>query len=137
MADGNCPSCGKKTADRTGVDPTRTLISIRSGDRLPLVCHNCAVPTDRAKKFEVVSETQDTTIQPGFSGLIGMLFKPFKFLDTMERIEKEIHLSLVLPTCRECALKIGDLTPRYIDFEDRRIDIIVHTNFKKAISDTR
>ena len=33
MADGKCPSCGKKTADRTGVDPTRTLISIRTGDR--------------------------------------------------------------------------------------------------------
>ena len=66
-----------------------------------------------------------------------MLFKPFKFLDTMERTEKEIHLSLVLPTCRDCALKIVDLAPRYIDFKDHRIDIIVHTNFKKAISDTR
>jgi hypothetical protein len=136
MADGKCPSCGKKTADRTGVDPTRTLISIRSGDRLPLLCHNCAASTDRAKRFEVVSETQDTTIEPGFGGLIGFLLKPFKFFDNTERTEKEIHLSFVLPTCRECALKIGDLMPRYIDFEDRRIDIIVHTDFKKAICNT-
>jgi hypothetical protein len=138
MADGKCPSCGKKTADRTGVDPTRTLISIRTGDRLPLLCHNCATPTDRAKKFEVVSEPQDLTLEPIFGGGIARIFfSPFQRLAKMERIQKEIHLSVVLPTCRECALKIGDLTPRYIDFEDRRIDIIVHTDFKKAISQTR
>jgi hypothetical protein len=135
MADGKCPSCGKKTADRTGIDATRTLISIRSGDQLPLLCHNCAAPTDRAKKFQMISETHDTIIQSGFGSLIRMLFKPF--LDTTPRIQKEIQLSVVLPTCRECALKIGDLTPRYIDFEDRRIDLIVHTDFKKAIFATR
>lgn len=136
MADGKCPSCGKKTADRTGVDPTRTLISIRTGDRLPLICHNCATPTDRAKKFEVVSEPQDLALEPLFGGITG-LFRPLKLLAKMERIQKEIHLSVVLPTCRECALKIGDLAPRYIDFEDRRIDIVVHADFKKAISPTR
>ena len=137
MADGKCPSCGKKTADRTGVDPTRTLISIRTGDRLPLLCHNCATPTDRAKKFEVVSEPQDLALEPLFGGIRTLLLRPLSVLAKMERTQKEIHLSVVLPTCRECAVKIGDLTPRYIDFEDRRIDIIVHTNFKKAISETR
>jgi hypothetical protein len=137
MADGKCPSCGKKTADRTGIDPTRTLISIRTGDRLPLICHNCATPTDRAKKFEVISEPQDLALEPLFGRITGVLLRPLRILAKIERAQKEIHLSVVLPTCRECALKIGDLTPRYIDFEDRRIDIIVHTDFKKAISPNR
>jgi hypothetical protein len=134
MADGKCPSCGKKTADRTGVDPTRTLISIRTGDRLPLICHNCAIPTDRAKKFEVASEPQGTTRQPLFGGILWLLIRPVNLFAKMERIQKEIQLSVVLPTCRECARKMGNLTPHYIDFEDRRIDIVVHTDFKQAIS---
>lgn len=61
------------------------------------------------------------------------VFKPLFVLDRLERISKQVEVSVELPTCRECAGKVRKVEPKYIDFEDGRIDLVVHVDFRKAM----
>ena len=133
MTDGTCPSCGKNTTDRTGSDPTKVLLGIQSGQRLPAVCHACGVPTGNTQSLAVESEPQETTFAPGFASFIAHFLRPFGFINRMERYNKTVELSLVLPTCEQCARVLSEVVPRYIDFDAHRIDLLVHVEFQKAM----
>ena len=138
MGDGTCPSCGKNTNDRKGADPNKVLIGIRSGQALPSICHCCGVPTRTAKRLSAASEPQGTTIASGFGEFLAHFLKPFGFIDSMERDNKTVEVSLVLPTCKQCARTVRNIAPHYIDFDAHRIDLVVHVEFKKAMEhDTR
>lgn len=100
---------------------------------MPGVCHCCGVPTRAVKRLTANSEPQDTTFSSGLGEFIAHFFKPFGFLDKMERANKTVEVSLTLPTCEQCARKVRQIEPRYIDFEDQRVDLVVHVEFKKAL----
>jgi hypothetical protein len=70
MADGTCPACAKNTSDRSGTDPSKVLVGIRSGQRLPDVCHRCGTPTRTTQRLTVASEPRGTTFVDGFSQLV-------------------------------------------------------------------
>ena len=58
------------------------------------------------------------------------------FLGLFLRLEtagQTVDLRLRLPTCRACARLVRRIEPQYIDFEDQRVDLIVHANFKTAL----
>jgi hypothetical protein len=121
---------------RTGQAPIRTKFWSgfgRSGQRLPAICHACGIPTRSAKRLSAASEPQDTTIAPGVGGFIAHLIKPFDILNMMERHHKTVVVSLVLPTCEQCARNLPNVTPHYIDFDEHRVDLVVHVEFKKAM----
>jgi hypothetical protein len=132
-AGGTCPACGKNTNDRGDADPYKTLLGIRSGARLPAVCHNCGLPTRKVKKFMVSSEPQDTTFSAGLGSLMASFLEVFSFLNKLERMNKTVQVSLRLPTCDQCSRTLKRITPHYIDFDDHRIDLVVHVEFKKAL----
>ncbi len=132
-ADGTCPACGKNTNDRGNSDPRKTLIGIKSGTRLPPVCHHCGVPTRQLKKFMVSSEPQDATFSAGLGSLLAGFIGVFSFLNRMERLNKTTYFSLKLPTCDRCSKTLKQISPHYIDFDDHRIDLVVHVEFKKAL----
>ena len=134
MSNGTCPSCGKNTTDTANADHTKVLVGIQSGQRLPAVCHACGVPTRTTKRLSVESEPQDTTFATsGFGALIVYLFKPLRYIDALERHKKTIVLSLLLPTCKQCARTQRRIEPNYIDFDAHRIDLVVHLEFKRAL----
>lgn len=133
MTDGTCPSCSKNTNDTTGTDPTKVLVGLQSGHRLPAVCHACGVPTRSTKRLSVESEPQGTTFTSGFGEFIAHFIKPFGFIDKMERYSKTVELSLVLPTCKQYVRALRRIAPHYIDFDAHRIDLFVHVEFKKAM----
>ena len=128
-----CPSCGKNTNDKKGTDPTKVLVGIHSGQRLPGVCHSCGIPTRTSKRLAAASDPQDTTFASGFGEFIAHFIKPFGFIDKMERYNKTVEVSLILPTCKQCARTLRHITPHYIDFDAHRIDLLVHVEFKKAM----
>jgi hypothetical protein len=133
MADGVCPSCGKDTNNRAGVDPTKVLVGIHSGRRLPGLCHWCGNATTNTKRVSAASEPQDTTIASGFGEVLAQFIRPFGIFDRLERSAKRVELRLTLPTCKECARHLRLITPHYIDFDAHRIDLVVHVEFKKAM----
>lgn len=133
MADGACPACGRNTTDVRGVDLNRVLVSVRGRDLLPNVCHECGVATGGRKLVHAVSEPQGTTMAAGIGGLMRFVFKPLFILDRLERYSKQVEVSVELPTCGECARKVRKVKPKYIDFEDGRIDLVVHVDFRKAM----
>jgi len=53
----------------------------------------------------------------------------------MDRLNKTTELTLQLPTCEQCAKMVRRIAPHYIDFDANRIDLIVHTEFKKALEE--
>jgi hypothetical protein len=44
--DGRCPSCQRDVRDTRGVDPSRVLVVLREGERLPDFCCLCDGPTE-------------------------------------------------------------------------------------------
>src|SRR5437667_6256772 len=133
--DGICPACGKNTNDRANTDPYRTLVGLKSGVPLPPICHHCGAPTQNIKKLTVASEPEGTIFANGLGQLLAHLFKPFGFIVKMERLNKTTELTLQLPTCEQCAKIVRRIAPHYIDFDAHRIDLIVHTEFKKALDE--
>jgi len=92
-------------------------VEIRSGQRLPGVCHSCGVPTRTTKRLTAASEPQGTTFTSGIGEFIAHIIKPFGFIDGMEGYDKTVKLSLVLPTCKQCARVLRHITPHYVDFD--------------------
>jgi len=133
MTDGRCPSCGGNTNDRSGTDPHKVLLGLRIGQPLPAVCHACGLPTRHTLCLKAVSEPQDTILAPGVGGWIIGLFKPLAVLNRLDRESKTVELSLSVPTCQQCSATIKEPVPHYIDFEERRVDLIVHLDFKRAL----
>lgn len=133
MTDGTCPSCGKNTNDRAATDPHKTIIGIKPSDRLPPVCFHCGAPTQRTKRLSLSSEPQGTTFGGGFARFLALLFKPFAFIDSMERMSKTVEISMRLPVCPQCWKGLRRITPEYIDFDDHRVDLVVHQQFKIAL----
>ena len=134
MTDGTCPACGKNTRDKAGTDPHKILISIRPGDHLPKVCFRCGTATESAKRLHLVSEPQGATFTSGFATFLANFMGPFRFINRLERLNKTITLSIRLPVCRECWKGLRQIRPEHIDFDDHRIDLVVHENFRKAIT---
>ncbi len=132
--DGTYPSCGAGAEERATVDSSRVLVRIKPGKPLPEVCHHCGIFTRQTKLFFVSSEPQNTTITSGFAQTLVGLLSTLKILILMERTQKSIEITLRVPTCDWCALEIQEVKPHYIDFEDRRVDLVVHPEFKKAMS---
>lgn len=133
--DGTCPSCGKSAEERATVDSSRVLARIKPGKPLPEVCHQCGIFTRQTKLFFVSLEPQNATItSSGFAGTLVRLLWPMRLFNFMERTQKTIDLTVRVPTCDWCALDIQEVKPHYIDFEDRRVDLVVHPEFKKALS---
>jgi len=135
MADGTCPSCGKSANDRKDTDLTKVLVGIRSGQRLPGVCHSCGAPTTNTRRLTAASEPQGTTFTSGLGGFIARFIKPLGLIDRMERYNKTVEVSLMLPTCDQCARTLRYITPHYVDFDAHRVDLVVHVAFKKAMDE--
>src|SRR5258705_6189901 len=133
MADETCPACGKNTCDKTGTDPHKMLAGIRPGDRLPPICFRCGAATERAKQLNLISEPQGTTFTSGFATFLANFMGPFRFINRLERLDKTVTLSLRLPVCRECWKGLREVRPEYVDFDDHRIDLVVHEQFKNAM----
>ncbi len=111
------------------------MVSIRGGSQLPAICHHCGAATERLKKIHLVSEAQGTAMGPLMGRLIGYFIPFLGLFHRLESHGKSVELQLKLPTCARCARRVRDVAPRYIDFEEQRIDLIVHAEFKKALED--
>ena len=133
--DGICPACGKNTNDLANTDPYRTLVGLKSGVSLPPICHHCRAPTQNIKKLTVACAPEGTGFANGLGQLLARLFKPFGIMVKMERLNKAKELTLQLPTCEQCAKMVRRIAPHYVDFDAHRIDLIVHTEFKKALEE--
>ncbi len=71
----------------------------------------------------------------GLGQLLAHLFKPFGFIVRMERLNKTMELTLQVPICEQCAQAVKRIAPHYIDFDAHRIDLVVHSEFKKAMDE--
>lgn len=134
QADGTCPACGKDPMDLRGSDPNRVMVSIHGGTRLPGVCHHCGEPTERLKTLAVSSDPQGTSVGPLLGQVLGRLIPFLGLFLRLESAGKTTELRLKLPTCRACAKVVRRIQPQYIDFEDQRVDLIVHVRFRSAIA---
>ncbi len=133
MTDGRCPSCGKNTNDRRGTDPNKTIVGLRAGRALPEICHACGVPTRRTQRLNVVSQQEGGDIAPGVGTLFINLIKPLAWMHKVDVKSRTVELSLLVPTCEQCSAAMKELTPHYIDFDEKRFDLIVHREFKRAL----
>ena len=132
-ANGTCPACGKSTTDLAGTHPHMTLVGLKPGDRLPPICHHCGVPTQNVKELTVSSEPQTSAFVSRLGTWLAHRFKPFGFIVKIEKMNKTVGVSLRLPTCEQCAKTLKGITPQHIDFDAHRVDLVVHTEFKKAL----
>src|SRR5215510_14319343 len=93
MSDGSCPSCGKNTNDKAGTDPNKVLVGIRSGQRLPAICHSCGLPTQTTRKVAAASQPQDTALSAGATEFLSHIIKPLGLFSKMERNLKTVEVS--------------------------------------------
>lgn len=135
--DGICPACQRNMNEASGSDPNKVLITLAPRDKLPGVCHECGSPTRHLKKLSVSSEPEGTFLAGGVAQrVLGHLLDhtPLGLFNRLEQIKNQVVISLALPTCERCVKKIRSITPRYIDFDSRRVDVLVHKEFKKALT---
>ena len=72
-------------------------------------------------------------IAPGLGTLFINLIKPLGWINKVDVKNHKIELSLLVPTCEQCNVATKELTPHYIDFEEKRFDLIVHREFRRAL----
>ena len=130
-ADGTCPACGKNSNDTHGVDPTRCLLVVAAGAKLPGMCFNCTQP---AKDFAVHTVTGDSTSgTEKIAHFVACLFVPYYRLFTrLDRASRNPAVTVRLPVCAECR-RLG-IKPKVdsTDLEERSFRFLVHKTFATA-----
>lgn len=137
LADGSCPNCGDHPANIPSNSSNKVLLGIKGGTTLPQICHNCGSATRRTTRLLLSAEPETGTFDNPFANFLGSFLRVFSIFERMDRISKTIDLGLKVPTCEQCSRKLRSIEPHYVDFEARRIDLVVHAEFKRALEGFR
>ena len=137
LGDNTCPACRESLDDRTGVDRTRALVTLREGEELPAVCLSCGEPTPRIVKVRrrrtVGNENQSVAI----ALLIGVVFHALGLLLLLFRKRPGVRIELALPQCSACASLLGKPDARHISWNTHEMTFEVDKKFRKALRAAR
>lgn len=127
--DGSCPSCQEDTRDAAGCDLTKTTISVEQAEILPAVCCGCGRETYRYVR--VKAGAGDV---PLVGRLIALCFSYVWFLLTLACGERRARVVIVnVPQCEDCA-RDGRPQPRYVDYANARMTLVVHKSLKERLT---
>lgn len=79
-ARGICPACRKPVYELAGTDPTRTIVKIHEGDRLPGRCALCDGPATQLARIDRVSRWGLPKEARVFLGVLALAVAPFALL---------------------------------------------------------
>ena len=133
-ADGTCPACQQDTRGAFGTDPTRTSLCVSQGTVLPSICCDCGEEAERS--VAVCRSSDGEQDQP--SGFVQLLIAllvswPMALYFFLRGIHKTSIVQVNIPQCHECA-RNATPQPRYVDFANARMTLVVHKNLKEAIA---
>jgi hypothetical protein len=132
-SDGSCPACQKDTRDTTGLDLSRTSIQVSQGEMLPPICCGCGQQTSRTV---VVYRKATPPGEPStFVGaaVFWLLSWPLGIWLMLRGMANATVVEVKVPQCEVCARR-GSPEPRYVDFANARMTLIVHRNLKGAMA---
>lgn len=127
--DGTCPSCGIDPSDTSGTDPTRGVLLIFPGLKLPNVCFNCGMPASR----QVAATYSNVTRQKWWGRWLLSRLIPFgNLLMSFEAAREDVEMTISLPVCSGCrAAKVRPVVQSY-NLDDREAHVIVSKEFISA-----
>lgn len=129
--DNACPACGINVQFKSSESVTRTKASIKDIQKLPNICYKCGNESDlflifKAKKQDY--KDSDSALPLKAYSTIGYLIYLI-----INKFVGDYFLKIKIPICRSCKINTRKIVPKYIDFENSRIDLIVHKNFKYGL----
>ena len=130
-----CPSCGKNVLEIDSDRVTHTVVTINDSEKLPDICYNCGRPSYICINLKInqPKSQDDDKLLPLLmvSKMVYFIYCIFDwFFGSPDMLFK-------IPICRDCKASHHKIDPRHIDFENRRIDIIVDKRFRNSLHDLK
>lgn len=133
-SDGSCPACQQDTRDTTGLDLSRTSIRVSQGDLLPPVCCGCGQQTSRVVSvYRKTSPAEEPSTIFG-TVIFGLVSWSIGLWLMLRGMANTTVVEIKMPQCEACAGR-GPPEPRYVDFGNARMTLVVHRNLKDAMPD--
>ena len=130
--DGSCPAC-QQNMRGIPVDSSRCSLRVSQGEQLPPICCRCGGATvDKVAIVRSSAEGRDE-FSTTMKSLIASLFSlPMAVFAILKGIHETSVVEVRVPLCKQCVLD-GPIEPRYVDFRNASMTLIVHKNLKNAI----
>lgn len=129
-ADGECPSCRRDTADVSGVDPDLASLLITHGASLPPVCIRCGDSTNSSSRVtRKVGPGSDFGV---LRAAVSLVAQPALLALSLLSLGNPRLVSVRVPVCPACR-RGGGAEPLDTDFENHRMQFLVHRRFREAL----
>ena len=128
---GECPSCGNNVSDAPASGSQMRLLVIHGKETFPSICFSCAAPASRFAKIRITNADAATAL----SRALFNIFVPFgRLFSAFDAAKNDRLLSLRVPVCDSCRKRKARPEVQSFDFESREIRLIVHEQFRDAVS---
>ena len=132
-----CPSCGKRVDDATGADRTRTLMTLREGERLPPTCIACGTATVRTVAIQRRRADERGSDSVVIALVLGAFFHLAGILALLLRKRPGVRIDLAIPQCPACAALHGKPDAEHISWGTHEMTFVVAKTFRRAVRQVR
>ena len=132
-SDGSCPACLADVLNAFAIGANLGKISLRDGTtQLPTICAICGHETSRTISFVRRAPNGNFSSNPMTGGgVVGVVLTW-----VLDRIsgKSQYEIAIRVPLCQQCSASKRELRVKHLDFENGIATLVVHKQFKEALS---
>lgn len=131
-SDNICPACKKNVNDYSSQQLLKSKISIKNTEALPDICFNCGEKSEKILKLRYNNKQKRKAINNTLGTFLFWLFGLLSVIIELF-IARSPSIIFHIPVCEKCYKTTKDKSQYYINFNTKKIDIIVHKNFLRKL----